>query len=93
MLAAQAAKEAVIARGLTWGDWVLAGSVFVGGILLGRLVRMGLSRSLRRGDTELSAAEARGPARVQSSPRRLDGWRRPFCPFSPQIGDSSGRKK
>ena len=27
-----AAQETVIARGLTWGDWVLAGSVFAGGI-------------------------------------------------------------
>ncbi len=60
MLAAQAAKETVIARGLTWGDWVLAGSVFVAGILLGRVVRMGLSRSLRRGDTEVSAADVVG---------------------------------
>jgi len=55
-----AAKEAVIATGLTWRDWVLAGSVFVGGIVVGRLVRVGLSRSLRRGDAERSAADVVG---------------------------------
>jgi len=49
-------NEEVISRGLTTGDWILAGGVFVGGIVLGRVVRALLTRRITHEDAERSAA-------------------------------------
>ncbi len=53
-------KEEVISRGLTAGDWILAGGVFVGGIVLGRLLRALLTRRISHEDAERSAAVVLG---------------------------------
>ncbi|HSH62456.1 MAG TPA: mechanosensitive ion channel family protein [Acidimicrobiales bacterium] len=49
-------KEEVISRGLTTGDWILAGGVFLGGIALGRVLRALLTRRITHEDAERSAA-------------------------------------
>ncbi|MDQ3699535.1 MAG: mechanosensitive ion channel family protein [Chloroflexota bacterium] len=53
-------KEEVISRGLTTGDWILAGAVFVGGIALGRVLRALLTRRISHEDAERSAAVVLG---------------------------------
>ena len=45
---------------LTLWDWVTASAIFVGGIVAGRVVKLLLSRAVRRRDSEYSAAEAVG---------------------------------
>ena len=55
-----AVEESVLAEGLTTTDWVVAGSVFVGGIVVGRVLRSVLTRVLDRPDTEHGAALAVG---------------------------------
>jgi small conductance mechanosensitive channel len=53
-------KEEVVSRGLTLGDWVLAGGVFIAGIALGRLLRALLTRRISHEDAERSAAVVLG---------------------------------
>ena len=53
-------KEEVLSRGLTLGDWILAGSVFVAGIVVGRLLRALLTRRITQEDAERSAAVVLG---------------------------------
>lgn len=53
-------KEEVVSRGLTVGDWVLAGGVFVAGIAVGRLLRALLTRRITHEDAERSAAVVLG---------------------------------
>ena len=45
---------------MTWRDWVTAGAVFAAGILLGRLLKAGLVKAIRRGDAERAAADVVG---------------------------------
>src|SRR3954470_9862625 len=49
-----------MASDITAGDWIPAASVFVAGLLLGRLLKAGLVRVIRRGDAERAAADAVG---------------------------------
>jgi len=49
-------KQEVVSRGLTAGDWILAGGVFVGGIAVGRVLRALLTRRISHEDAERSAA-------------------------------------
>ncbi|MDP8976519.1 MAG: mechanosensitive ion channel family protein [Actinomycetota bacterium] len=53
-------KEEVVSRGLTAGDWILAGGVFVGGVVLGRVLRALLTRRITHEDAERSAAVVLG---------------------------------
>lgn len=50
------AKQAVIAEGLTTTDWITAGAVFAGGIVVGRVIQTVLVRTLKGCDSEHSAA-------------------------------------
>lgn len=53
-------KEEVLARGLTAGDWILAGGVFLGGVVVGRSLRALLTRRITHEDAERSAAVVLG---------------------------------
>ena len=55
-----ASKEPVVDRSLNAFDWIVAGSILVGGILVARLVQYVLARSLRKGDSEHDAANIVG---------------------------------
>lgn len=49
--------EEVLAEGLTLGDWTLAAAVFIGGIMVGRILKSLISRRFReKGDTAAYAA-------------------------------------
>jgi small conductance mechanosensitive channel len=53
-------EDEVISRGLTAGDWILAGGVFLGGIAVGRLLRALLTRRITDHESERSAAAVLG---------------------------------
>jgi small-conductance mechanosensitive channel len=60
VVAAASSKQAVVDHALTARDWIVAGIIFAGGILLGRVTRSLLARAVRRGDSERSAADVVG---------------------------------
>lgn len=55
-----AAKDEVVASGLTAVDWAQAAGVFVAGIVVGRVLRTVLTRRMARDDAEPPAASAVG---------------------------------
>ena len=50
----------VVNQPVTWLDWVIAGGVLLGGIVLGRILQYLLARAVRRGDSEWGAADTVG---------------------------------
>jgi small conductance mechanosensitive channel len=59
-LLAPQTDTAITSAGLTAGDWLAAGAIFVVGIILGRAVQAVLVRVVHRGDAEHGAALALG---------------------------------
>jgi len=58
VLSAAAATQPVVARGLGLRDWITAGVVVVGAIVLGSVLKSLLLRTMHRGDSERVTAQA-----------------------------------
>jgi small-conductance mechanosensitive channel len=52
--------QPVLGRPITYGDWLLAAAVLAAGIVIGRVTRSLITRTMRKGDTELAAAALMG---------------------------------
>ena len=52
-----ASKQPVVAHSLTAVDWIVAGGIFVAGIVGARLVQVFIGRALRKGDSEHQTAD------------------------------------
>jgi small-conductance mechanosensitive channel len=57
LLAAQTARQAVVSRGLTATDWIVAAVIFALGIGASAVLRAVLGRAIRRGDSERAATD------------------------------------
>jgi small-conductance mechanosensitive channel len=60
LISAAKATQSVVAGPLTALDWIIAGGIFVAGIAVGRLARAIIARAVRKGDSEVSAADTVG---------------------------------
>jgi small-conductance mechanosensitive channel len=52
-----AASQPVVSHNLGWTDWIVAGVIFVAGIVVGRISRVLVARAAKRDDSENSLAD------------------------------------